>query len=106
VDHPTGRLTTHRRPAIRSAAGGYAFDVQGHLDNHWAEWLGDLRITHNPDGTSTLVGLVVDQAELHGVLTKLRDLGVALIAVAPQPQGIPETELCTGTELRREEDRP
>ena len=60
----------------------YAFDVQGHLDAHWSEWLGDLRITHNPDGTSTLVGPIVDQAELHGVLAKLRDLGVVLIAVA------------------------
>jgi hypothetical protein len=67
---------------MSTTATVYAFDVQGHLDAHWAEWLGDLRITHNPDGTSTLIGPIVDQAELHGVLAKLRDLGVALIAVA------------------------
>ena len=79
----------------------YAFYVQGHLDTHWAEWLGDLRITHHPAGTSTLVGPIVDQAELHGVLAKLRDLSVTLIAVASQPHDTPETDLCAG-----EEDRP
>ena len=82
---------------MSTTATVYAFDVQGHLDAHWAEWLGDLRITHNPDGTSTLVGLIVDQVELHGVLAKLRDLGVTLIGVASQ-QDIPETELRTGEE--------
>jgi hypothetical protein len=85
---------------MSTTAPVYAFDVQGHLDAHWAEWLGGLRITHNPDGTSTLVGPIVDQAELHGVLAKLRDLGVALIAVASQPHDIPETELCAGADDR------
>jgi hypothetical protein len=64
---------------------GYAFEVQGHLDARWVEWLGDLTITHHPDGTSTIEGPVLDQAGLHGVLAKLRDLGVVLIAVVPRP---------------------
>ncbi len=81
---------------MSTPVGVYAFEVQGHPDTQWAEWLGDLEITHNPDGTSTLVGLVVDQAELHGVLAKLRDLGVALIAVAPGPQATSEAGLRTG----------
>ena len=85
---------------MSTTATVYAFDVQGHLDAHWAEWLGDLRITHNADGTSTLVGPIVDQSELHGVLAKLRDLGVALIAVAPRPHDIPETVPCTGRDDR------
>ena len=85
---------------MSTTATVYAFDVQGHLDAHWAEWLGDLRIRHNPDGTSTLVGPIVDQAELHGVLAKLRDLGVALIAVASEPQDSPETELCAEADDR------
>ena len=70
---------------MNTSAQSYAFEVQGHLDSRWAAWLGELTITHNPDGTSTLVGPVVDQAGLHGVLAKLRDLGVVLIAVAPRP---------------------
>jgi hypothetical protein len=62
----------------------YVFRVQGHLDGHWTEWLGDLTVTHHDDGTSTLAGPITDQAALHGVLARLRDLGVALIAVTPR----------------------
>jgi hypothetical protein len=61
----------------------YAVRVQGHLDHHWASWLGHMTITHNDDGTSTLTGFVADQAALHGLLAKVRDLGIALIAVTP-----------------------
>jgi hypothetical protein len=65
---------------------GYVFHVQGHLDDHWATWLGNVTVTHNDDGTSTLVGLVTDQAELYGILAKLRDVGITLIAVTPLTQ--------------------
>lgn len=61
----------------------YAFEVQGHLDCHWASRLANLAITHNADGTSTLSGPITDQAELHGVLAALRDLGITIIALAP-----------------------
>ena len=61
----------------------YAFEVRGHLDEHWAGWFGEAAITHHQDGTSTLVTPVTDQAELHGVLARLRDLGIVLIAVTP-----------------------
>lgn len=64
---------------------GYAIDVQGHLDDHWAGWLGNLTVTRNDDGTTTLSGPITDQAELHGVLSTLRDLGISLIAVHPRP---------------------
>lgn len=58
----------------------YAIEVQGHLDDHWSEWLGSLSLTHNDDGTTTILGPLADQADLHGVLAKLRDLGVPLIS--------------------------
>jgi hypothetical protein len=66
-------------------AGGefYAITVRGHLDHHWGGWLGRLTLTHHDDGTTTLTGPVVDQADLHGVMAKLRDGGVALIALRP-----------------------
>ena len=64
-------------------SGTYTIAVQGHLDEHWASWLGDLSVTHHDDGTTTLTGPIPDQAALHGVLTKLRDLGIPLIAVGP-----------------------
>lgn len=63
----------------------YAVTVQGHLDLHWADWLDDVTITHQDDGTSTLVAQVADQAALHGLLARLRDLGTTLIAVIPAP---------------------
>ncbi|HQR25448.1 MAG TPA: hypothetical protein PLP61_00275 [Nocardioides sp.] len=61
----------------------YAINVRGHLDDHWAGWLGGLTLTHHDDGTTTLTGPVVDQADLHGVLAKLRDGGITLIALSP-----------------------
>jgi hypothetical protein len=71
----------------------YAFRVQGHLDDHWAAWLGIVSVTHDDDGTSTIVATIADQATLHGVLARLRDLGVTLIAVTqatpPPPHAAP-----------------
>lgn len=68
---------------MTSEIPGYAFHVRGHLDDRWGQWLGNVAVTRNDDGTSTLVGPIADQAELHGILAKLRDLGITLIAVTP-----------------------
>jgi hypothetical protein len=59
----------------------YELRVAGHLDRHWLTWFGSLDLRHNDDGTTTLRGPVVDQAELHGLLAKVRDLGVPLLSV-------------------------
>lgn len=66
----------------RPDPAGYRLRVAGHLDHHWAPWFAGLTLTHEADGTTTLTGVVSDQAELHGALTKIRDLGVTLISVA------------------------
>ena len=60
----------------------YAIRVEGHLDDHWSSWFGRFTIARETDGTTTITGPVVDQAELHGLLVKVRDLGVTLISVA------------------------
>jgi len=65
----------------RRTPAEYQLRVVGHLDAHWSGWFGDLTLTREEDGTTTLRGIVVDQAELHGLLTKIRDLGVTLISV-------------------------
>ena len=57
----------------------YEIRVDGHLDDHWSERLAGLTICRNDDGTSTLAGPVVDQAQLHGVLAGLRDIGATLL---------------------------
>lgn len=67
----------------RSIPAGYELRIQGHLDQHWSAWFGGLTVTHNDDGTTTLRGVVTDQPELHGLLAKVRDLGITLLSVTP-----------------------
>ena len=65
----------------RDEPGRYELRVGRHLDDRWAEWFGDLTMTREPDGTTTLRGRVADQAALHGILIKIRDLGMVLLTV-------------------------
>jgi hypothetical protein len=55
--------------------------LAGHLDQHWSPWFDGLALTHHDDGTTTLHGEVADQAALHGLLGKVRDLGATLLSV-------------------------
>lgn len=58
----------------------YVFRIEGQLDAHWSAWFDDLEVEHEEDGTTTtLTGIVRDQAQLHGLLAKIRDLGVTLL---------------------------
>ena len=59
----------------------YRIRVGGHLDSSWSEWFGGLRLTHEVNGETVLSGPIVDEAALHGVLAKVRDLGLPLLAV-------------------------
>jgi len=59
----------------------YAIRIRGHLDQRWADWFDGLSLTHNSDGTTLLAGPLADQAALHGVLNKLRDLGLPIISM-------------------------
>ena len=59
----------------------YEIRLGGHLDDHWSAWLDGLAITREADGTTTLRGVVTDQAQLHGLLTKVRDLGAPLLSL-------------------------
>jgi hypothetical protein len=61
--------------------GSYEIRLKGHLEPRWADWFDGLTLTQERDGTTVLRGSVVDQAALHGVLGKVRDLGLPLIAV-------------------------
>jgi hypothetical protein len=61
--------------------GSYEIRLKGHLNARWADWFDGLSLTQQSDGTTLLSGSVVDQAALHGLLAKVRDLGLPLIAV-------------------------
>ena len=62
-------------------AGRYEIRLKGHLDARWAAWFDGLALTNETDGTTTIRGPVVDQAALHGLLQKIRDLGLPLVSV-------------------------
>ncbi|HEU5099644.1 MAG TPA: hypothetical protein VFU22_11525 [Roseiflexaceae bacterium] len=59
----------------------YRIRIRGHLDETWSNWFDGVGITQEADGTTTLAGVLVDQAALYGVLSRLRDLGATLLAV-------------------------
>ena len=59
----------------------YEIRVRSHLESRWAAWFDGMTLTHADDGTTVLTGPVVDQAALHGLLRKVRDLGLPLFSV-------------------------
>jgi hypothetical protein len=79
---------------MNTATTTYAIRVDGHLDDHWSAWLGELDLTRDHDGTTTVTVSVADQAQLHGVLARLRDIGAVLIELrtigtqAPRSPGV------------------
>ncbi len=65
----------------RSDAGRYEIRLMGHLDAHWTAWFDGLTVTENSDGTTVLSGPIADQSALHGLLQRVRDLGLPLVSV-------------------------
>ena len=59
----------------------YQIRIKGHLGPRWTDWFGGMTITLEDNGDTLLTGPVVDQAELHGLLRRVRDLGLPLISV-------------------------
>ena len=59
----------------------YQIRIKGHLGRQWTDWFGGLAITLEDNGDTLLTGPVVDQAALHGLLKKVRDLGMPLLSV-------------------------
>ena len=62
-------------------AGRYEIRIKGHLETRWTAWFDGFSLTHHSDGSTVIHGRVVDQAALHGLLQKVRDVGLPLISV-------------------------
>jgi len=59
----------------------YRVRVRGRLDDRWSSWFSGLTVHRRDDGTTVLIGPVADQAALHGVICRIRDLGLPLLSV-------------------------
>lgn len=70
-------------------AGSYEIRLAGRLDARWAAWFDGMTVTAEDDGTTVISGSIADQAALHGVLQRVRDLGLPLISVERQEPGAP-----------------
>ena len=90
-----------------NGAGRYEIRLKGHLDTRWAAWFDGLTLTTCSDGTTIIHGLVVDQSALHGLLQKVRDVGLPLISVTrvepDQPDPRPPAD--AAAELHRSSPR-
>jgi hypothetical protein len=80
-------IETHALPEYHEESGLYEIRIKGHLDDRWSDWFGGLTITLEEDGNTLLTGPVVDQAALHGLLKKVRDLGMPLVSVCHLEHG-------------------
>jgi RimJ/RimL family protein N-acetyltransferase len=89
-------VSTPARPV--DTAETYTLQVAGHLDDHWADWLGGVAVTRNPDATTTLTVGVADQAQLHGVLVGIRDIGASLLGLRRADQTAPALQRTLTTE--------
>lgn len=79
-------VSSHSVGTLRIPAGCSSVRVSGHLDDHWADWLGDWSMSRSADGTTTFMGHVADQAQLYGLLARLRDIGAVLLDVTVCPR--------------------
>ena len=68
-------------------AGSYRIRIQGRLDPRWSTWFDGMALTRDDDGTTVMRGRVGDQAALHGLIQRVRDLGLTLLEVTHEPPG-------------------
>ena len=94
VDTRRSMSEKHALPEYHDESGLYEIRIKGHLNNRWADWFEGLTITVEEDGDTLLTGPVIDRAALHGLLKKVRDLGMPLVSVRPIEHG-PSTTLGT-----------
>ena len=86
--------TTRPAPEDHDQPARYEIRIKGHLDDRWAAWFEGLALTREDNGDTLLAGPVTDQAALHGLLRKVRDLGTPLLSVTrvtPEQAEVPDS---------------
>jgi hypothetical protein len=68
--------------------GRYEIRLKGHLQQRWTSWFDGMTVTNDPDGTTVIRGYVVDQSALHGLLHRVRDIGLPLVSVVRVPADV------------------
>ena len=86
----------HTSKEDRAEAGRYEIRLAGHLDARWAAWFDGLAVSREGDGTTLISGPVADQAALHGLLQRVRDLGLPLVSVTRDETPSASTSTTTG----------
>ena len=82
LDMERSPMTEPRDPADdRTEGGRYEIRLRGRLESRWAAWFDGMTLSQEPDGSTLLSGPVVDQAALHGLLQRVRDIGLPLVSV-------------------------
>jgi hypothetical protein len=87
--------TTDGSPRRCSELQRYEVRVQGHLNARWTDWVDGLALTREVDGTTSLSGPPMDQAALHGLLARIRDLGLPIVSLR---RGCPDSEISQASE--------
>ena len=85
----------HTRTPDRPEARRYEIRLTGHLEARWTAWFDGLTVTHESDGITVLSGPIADQAALHGLIQRVRDLGLPLVSVTQvetDRPGLPTTD--------------
>jgi hypothetical protein len=98
----SNKLTSHPNP---SQPVLYQIRIKGHLDSQWTNWFEGLTIRLEDDGDTLLTGSVADQAALHGLLKKVRDLGLALISINRMDESEKELIMKTAETIHQIKDR-
>lgn len=93
---------SERHPLDASApeAGRYEIRFTGHLHERWAAWFDGLTVSQCSDGTTVISGPIADQAALHGLLQRVRDLGLSLVSVTRVETDAPDPPATTTFDLR------
>jgi hypothetical protein len=88
-DDPTNEQAPGRPGADRTPVEHYEIRVVGRLSPRWGAWFDGLTLTCDEDGSTVISGPIVDQAALHGLLQRLRDLGITLLSLSRTGSGEP-----------------